>query len=49
MHDVGKCQVMDFFSFHSPPFFTGCVSYLLLACVAEGLDMFVHTSFSQQT
>ena len=49
MHDVGKCQVVDFFSFYSPPFFPCCVSYLLLTCVAEGLDIFVHTSFSQQT
>ena len=32
-----------------PPFPPCCVSYLLLACVAEGLDIFVHTSFSQQT
>jgi hypothetical protein len=50
MHDVGKCQVVDFFFLSFPSFFFPCcVSYLLLACVAEGLDIFVHTSFSQQT
>jgi len=44
MHDVDKCQVVDFFSFH-PPFFSCCVSYLLLACVAEGLDnLFIQVS-----
>ena len=33
-----------FFSFHSP-FFFPCVSYLLLACVAEGLDnLFIQVS-----
>ena len=37
MHDVGKCQVVDFFSFHSPLFFP---CYVLLACVAAGLDNF---------
>ena len=37
MHDVGKCQVMDFFPC--------CVSYLLLACVPEGLDnLFIQVS-----
>ena len=47
MHDVGKCQVVNFFSFHSPLFFSCYVSYFLLVCVAKGLDIFVHTSFSQ--
>jgi hypothetical protein len=42
MHDVGKCQVVDFFSFHSPLFFP---CYLLLACVAAGLDnLFIQVS-----
>jgi len=35
-----------FFSLSFPLFFPGFVSYLLLAYVAEGLDIFVHTSFS---
>ena len=35
-----------FFSF--PPFFPYCISYLLLAYVAEGLDIFVHTSFTNK-
>jgi hypothetical protein len=42
MHDVGKCQVVDFFSFHSPHFFP---CYLLPACVAVGLDnLFIQVS-----
>ena len=42
MYDVGKCQVVDFFSFYSPPFFP---CYLLLACVVAGLDnLFIQVS-----
>jgi len=42
MHDVGKCQVVDFFPFIPPPFFP---CYLLLACVAAGLDnLFIQVS-----
>jgi len=42
MHDVGNCQVVDFFPFHSPLFFP---CYLLLACVAAGLDnLFIQVS-----
>jgi hypothetical protein len=43
MHNVGKWWI--FFPF-IPPISPCCVSYLLLACVVEGLDIFVHTSFS---
>jgi len=31
MHDVGKCQVVDFFSFHSPPPFFSLLCFLSFA------------------
>ena len=45
MHDVGKCQVVDFF-FLSFPFFLPLLCFLsFTACVAEGLDnLFIQVS-----
>ena len=46
MHDVGKCQVVDFFSFHSP-FFFFLVVFLIFWWLRVWTYLFIQVSANQ--